>query len=135
MFLFLGMMWDVKKKAVPKNYICIFGVVGVISLILEVAKGKSILDGVLGLIPGCVAIILSVVTEEQIGSGDGWILLCVGFFQNIKETLCMTIFAFVIMTIVLMFLLVIGRVGCKSTIPFVPFLFMGQGIIMLGGYL
>ena len=134
-FLFLGMIWDIKKRVVPKTYIYIFFVAGTICLLLGVINEKGILDGLFGLIPGCVVIMLSIVSREHIGSGDGWILLCVGFFQNVKETLCMIFFAFAIMTIVLMFLLVIRRISCKSTIPLVPFLFVGQAIIIVGGYI
>ena len=135
LFLAIAAIWDIKKKAVPKNYLCVVGVVAVIYLGLDIMSGKSLIDGILALIPGYIIVFLCVVSGEQIGLGDGLILLCVGCFQNIRDTLCMIFISFVILTLVSMFLLISRRVGRKSTIPFVPFLFCGQLITIVEGFL
>lgn len=134
-FLFVGALWDAKKKAVPIIFLLIWGMVSVIYFILEIFNGQNILGMLVGIIPGVVALVLSVISREQIGFGDGLILLCVGCIQDIKEVLCMLFFSFVFLTITLMFLLVIRRVGRASRVPFVPFMFIGQLITVFGGIL
>jgi len=132
-FLFVGTLWDLKKNMVPKNYLVIWGIQSIIYFSFEIIHGKSVLDIFIGLIPGIVAIVLSVITREQIGMGDGLILLSVGCFQSIKDILSMLFFSFVILTIISIFLLAIRRVGRKSQVPFVPFMLMGQIIVIFGG--
>lgn len=134
-FLCVGALWDAKKKAVPKIFLLIWGMVSVIYFILEIFNGQNILGMLVGIIPGVVALVLSVISREQIGFGDGLILLCVGCIQDIKEVLCMLFFSFVFLTITLMLLLVIRRVGRASRVPFVPFMFIGQLITVFGGIL
>lgn len=135
MFLFVGMLWDIKKKAVPKMYLVVWAVGAMTYLVLEIASKQNIFSIFLALIPGVVVLFLSVITGEQIGIGDGLILLCIGCFQGVKDVLCMMFFSFVILTVFLMLLLVMGRIGRKSRVPFVPFMFMGQLAVMFGGVL
>lgn len=135
LFLAIGAIWDLKKKAVPVSYLCVFGFVAMVGFILDVTNGKNLLDSVWGLIPGCIFVMLSVLTKEQVGLGDGMILLCVGCLQSIRDTICMISIALIIVTAATMFLLIIRRVGRKATLPFVPFLFLGQLIMISGGFL
>ena len=69
------------------------------------------------------------------GLGDGLIRLWVGCFQGVKDVLCMLFFSFVILTVFLILFLVMRRVGRTSRVPFVPFMFMGQLMVMFGGVL
>ncbi len=134
-FLFVGMLWDIKKKAVPKIYLVVWAIGAITYLILEITSNKNIGSIFLAVIPGVVVLILSLITGEQIGLGDGLILLCVGCFQGMKDVLCMLFFSFVILTVVLILLLVMRRVGRTSRVPFVPFMFLGQLMVMFGGVL
>ena len=134
-FLFLGALWDIKKKTVPKVFLLIWGIVSVIYFVFEIINGQNVLGLLLGVIPGIITLVLSIVTKEKIGLGDGLILICVGCLQTIKDVLCMIIFSFIFLTVVLIFLLAIRRIGRSSRIPFVPFLFLGQLITMYGGIL
>lgn len=135
LFLAIGVIWDLKKKAVPGSYLCAFGIVAIIAFIFDVTNGKNLLDSVWGLIPGFIVVMLSILTKEQVGLGDGMILLCVGGLQSIRDTIYMIFIALIIVTVVAIFLLIIRRVGRKATIPFVPFLFLGQLIMIIGGSL
>lgn len=134
-FLFVGALWDIKKKAVPKVFLLIWGIVSVIYFVFEIINGQNMLGLLLGVIPGIITLVLSIVTKEKIGLGDGLILICVGCLQTIKDVLCMIFFSFIFLTVVLIFLLAIRRIGRSSRIPFVPFLFLGQLITMYGGIL
>ena len=135
LFLAIGVIWDLKKKAVPANYLCVFGIVAIIGFILDVVNGKKLLDSVWGLIPGFIVVMLSTLTKEQVGLGDGVILLCVGCLQSVRDTTCMIFIALIMVTVVAMLLLIIRRVGRKATIPFVPFLFLGHLMMIIGGFL
>lgn len=134
-FLFVGALWDIKKKAVPKVFLLIWGIVSVIYFVFEIINGQNMLGLLWGVIPGIITLVLSIVTKEKIGLGDGLILICVGCLQAIKDVLCMIFFSFIFLTVVLIFLFAIRRIGRSSRIPFVPFLFLGQLITMYGGIL
>ena len=41
-FLFVGMLWDIKKKTVPKIYLVVWAIGAITYLILEIAGEKSI---------------------------------------------------------------------------------------------
>lgn len=134
-FLFVGMLWDIKKKTVPKIYLVVWAIGAITYLISEIAGEKSIFSIFWALIPGFVVLLISLITGEKIGLGDGLILLCVGCFQGVKDVLCMLFFSFVILTVFLILFLVMRRVGRTSRVPFVPFMFMGQLMVMFGGVL
>lgn len=133
LFLIVGMVWDFKNKSIPKKYVYAWSLVAITYVIFYLINGKSILDMVIALIPGIVSLFLSFVTKEQIGIGDGIVILLTGFFLNIKDVMGMVFVAFIVLTIVTMVFLVTHLVSGKSRIPFIPFLFVGHLVCILGG--
>ena len=137
LFLAIGAIYDLKSKYIPKRYLFIGGICAITYLIFVSINEKSpesIINAVIGIIPGLVSLFFAFVTKEQIGFGDGWVIFISGIFLGIKK-MCGTIFiAFMFLTVVAIILLITHRAKRKSTVPFIPFLLIGQIVILcIGG--
>lgn len=78
-------------------------------------------------VPGVVSLVLSRVSKEAIGYGDGLVLCSLaayGTLTVIGEIFCVALLG-IGMTALIAF--VLFRKGPKTEIPFVPFLFLGYG--------
>ncbi len=133
LFLIVGSVWDLRNKSIPGVYLYVWSLVAIVYAIFDMVNGKNVLEIIIALIPGVVGLILSFVTREQIGLGDGIVILLAGFFMGVKDVFGMVIAAFLVLTLVTIFLLVMHRVNGKSKIPFIPFLFVGHLICVWGG--
>ena len=124
-FLMMGTVFDLKRKSVPNKYLYIWSVLTIVLVIIEIFKGKNVIDIILGVIPGIIFLFLAFVTREQIGSGDGWIIMLMGIFLGVNNVSKIIFVGFGILTLVSMTLLISRKAGKKTTIPFIPFLLMG----------
>lgn len=135
-FLVLGSIWDVKKKSVPYMYLLLWGIVALVYLISNslIKKNGDIWITVLfGIIPGIVCLLISYVSREQIGYGDGWAILLMGALLGISRVMKLLLAAFSLLTVIAIFLLITKKAKRKSTIPFIPFLFLGYLMVFLYG--
>lgn len=136
LFLVAGTVFDLKDKCIPKIYLFIWGGCAILYIVfLSVIKKEadSVVNALIGIIPGVIGLFLAFVTKEQIGFGDGWVISLAGLFLGIKSVLCIVFSAFAFLTVVAMILLINRRVKGKSAIPFVPFLLIGQITFLCGG--
>lgn len=135
LFLALGTLWDLKTKSIPKIYLFIWSLIAAAYLFLRVMNQESELNVVVGIVPGAICLFLAYVTKEQIGFGDGVVILLTGIFLDMKEVVCIVFISFLILTFALIILLIIQRVNRKSKIPFIPFLFVGHVVyVCCGGF-
>lgn len=133
LFLSIGAMWDLKKKSIPTVYLWLFALVGVVFSVSALIDGKDIGNAVTAFLPGCILVLLSVITREQIGMGDGWVILCMGLFLDCAEILWIIFISFMILTVLSIFLLIAQKAHRKTRMPFLPFLLTGFTIYILGG--
>ena len=130
----LASIWDIKKKEIPILFILLTGICSVICAALEMFfEDLTLPELFLSLMPGAVFLFMSMVTKESIGFGDGLFLLstsvpfgavgaCVGILT--------AIFAASFFSILI---LVTGKGGRKSRLPFVPFITFGMGVCAYAG--
>ena len=81
-FLVFGTVWDIKRKTVSVKYLVAWGIVCVIYIgfVGLVSKDiESLKESLWGILPGGIGLFLAYATREQIGYGDGWVILFVGF--------------------------------------------------------
>lgn len=125
---------DIKNKEIPLALLLIAGTVSVVFGILGVASGELfVAEVILPLIPGILFLLISLVTREGVGIGDGLFILCtaipfgaVGTFVGISIALCLSA-AFAVI------ILVSGKGSRKSRLPFVPFIAIGMGVCTCAG--
>ena len=71
---------------------------------------------VLSVLPGAAFWLISLMTAEKVGYGDGWILVMIGLFTGLRR--CFLI------------LLAVRKISTDREVPFVPFLLMGMGVVI-----
>lgn len=129
LILFIGGAFDLHKKRIPW---WIFGAGLIMSiLILLISEDIGILNRLLALIPGLILLLTGFVTRQQIGYGDGIIVLLTGLMVGIKNCLSILVLGFGLIFVFSIFLLLIKKIKKKHRIPFVPFLFLAQCILLL----
>ena len=127
-FLCIAAFFDLKKRGIPKKYLLAWGVLEISYLVFIVIWEKNVsflIEGVVGLIPGVLCILISYISKEQMGYGDGCIILLIGFLQGWKIASTSFSLALFLLSIVAAVLLIVKKATRKTRVPFVPFLFMG----------
>lgn len=77
------------------------------------------------LLPGLLALALGKIGKEQIGYGDGWLLLALGFWLD-EQSLYQTVF------LGILFCCIGACCTRKKELPFVPFL--AAAYLLIGGW-
>lgn len=138
-FLAVGTVWDIKRKTIPLKFLLVWGSTNLIYLSvisLSSVTGEYFIQAFWGVMPGVICLFLAHITREQIGYGDGWIIVLMGILLGIKNVLVITIVALTILTCLSFVLLITRKVGRKTAIPFIPFLLLGNvSTLFLGGIL
>ena len=90
-------------------------------------------DILCGMLPGASIIMLSVMTGQAVGSGDGMMLMVIGAAGGVYVSVMTLMFASTIAAVMMPVLLIAGKVKKKSTIAFIPYLLAGYvGVILCG---
>ncbi|MCR5102501.1 MAG: prepilin peptidase [Butyrivibrio sp.] len=127
--IFIAMLFDIRKKKIPLYMIFFIGIISVAMTIYNMIFGNERIEEVAaGLFPGITLFIVSFLTKEGIGYGDCFIILFAGMILGIEKMIMILMTAFVLSSILSVFLFVLKKVNRKSTLPFVPFLFLGMGV-------
>ena len=113
---------DIKYKKVIGQLLFGGVCVGLLFWSFEIGNGMWENTRLFALCPGIFLLLLAKITREAIGYGDGWILVMLGFFYKWEELCGILMGAFLLATIVALFLLWVFRKQRTYEIPFVPFL-------------
>jgi len=122
-------VFDLRKKQVNLALLIPFGIAAVLWRIYQ-ETGIWVL--LAGLLPGAGCLLLSYVTEESIGKGDGFVLCVLGVLCGLKVTLAAFGTGLVFAAVWAMLLLIIKRAGRKTELPFLPCLSLGYFFCALG---
>ena len=121
-FLLLLTGHDIRYKTIPVIPVIVMG--GML-LTYRVWNGTGWMELIGGCLPGGIFLLISLLTREKIGSGDGLVLLALGCGFAIEEVVGIVGGALFFAAIVAIVLLVVKKASRKTEIPFVPFLFLG----------
>ena len=125
LFYIIFLYFDVKKKYISRNLLLLYLFIGIIINIINLKSINfdNVLDFSYSLIFGFIIFIISVMSGESIGKGDGiyFIInsLYISFKYNIMLFLVGIISAFIISII---FVIIKNRNMYKKSLPFFPFL-------------
>jgi leader peptidase (prepilin peptidase)/N-methyltransferase len=126
---------DIKYREIPNMWLMLTGVAVLVLTLLKSLlfhQSFSLLSAVGGVIIGLILIIISKITREKVGIGDGITLCITGFSLGIWANLQILMYALFLSAIYAVYLLVFRRVNKEHTIPFIPFIFAGYiGVICL----
>lgn len=121
---------DVRKKEIHILYILGMFVVAIISIVINPERNLFSIFG--GLSIGLCMIGLSVITEEQIGRGDGLAVSALGLMLGARTGLTMLCMASLFQAVVSVGLLISKKGNKKTKLPFVPAICAGYiGSLMI----
>lgn len=127
--LYVGMLaiWDAREKMIPAIALCIGGMLGVTCAAYTVLFGeRNVWDIGMAMLPGIVLLLLAYATRQQIGYGDGLLLLILGLFLEKEMILFIVVSGQLMASFWGIVLLVFRKAGKGTTIPYIPFLFMAM---------
>lgn len=134
LILIVGSIYDGKYYSLPVWLIVIGELGGLAGMAYRLLWCEETVGEVLvALVPGMYLLFLAFLTREQIGYGDGLILLAVGGCLGWESAVAVLFVALTLSFVVGLAGLVLKRAKGKSRIPFVPFLALGSLAVMLGG--
>ena len=84
---------------------------------------------ILGLIPGALIYLSSILFNGQIGKGDGIIIAVIGTMAGILKVTRILLIAFILVLVICTPILIILRKSLKTRLPFVPFILLSFIII------
>ena len=128
-FLFKGMLWDIRKREVSIVYLFI-GTVGAVWIQLW-GRPQQWYECLLGIVIGVLFCLLSKVTKEQIGYGDSWMILNLGICFGAWKLLVILTLGFGVCSLITVVGVLRKKLGRKERIPFYPFLMIGVAGVML----
>lgn len=73
-------------------------------------------------IPGALFLILSYISRERVGYGDGFLLLSLGSWLGVWDTFLMLTGALILCSGCCIVLLLTKKAGRKDEVPFIPFM-------------
>lgn len=119
---------DYKNKRIPLWTIVSVLCIGILNFFLQYDRDwKSILAGT-GM--GVTLCILSKITGNRIGMGDGLVITVIGMFMGVKLTfICMST-AFFLASFAALFLLCIKKAKRNYKMPFIPYIFAAYTIMI-----
>ncbi len=133
--LIISSIEDIRKKEILLWEIGACGIISVIRVIMDIVSGEfDIWMVALSLFAGAVFMVLSLLTRQGVGFGDGFIILAMGPALGAKGILIAVMMALFTSSLFSGALLILRRAGKKTKIPFVPFLALGNLAMLLGSY-
>lgn len=122
-FLFAAAWQDGKEKSIP---VWLFLLAGVSGVFLCFVRGQFGLGRALSCLIGGILLLLSYLTDEAIGKGDGWFFIVSGLFLSAVLNLKLLIYGTFLNGIICGGIYLYGRLHGnnlkKKSVPFLPFL-------------
>jgi len=128
-FLGLNTVSDIRCKKILVWSAWVFGIFG-FGYCLVVGE-LTLEQGLMALLPGIAFIIISRITKESLGYGDGIIVLVMGVYLSIQKLIGSLVLALLLAAIWSIVLLVFFKKRKQEEFPFVPFVLLGY----IGGLL
>ena len=130
LFIFLGIcaVCDGIQREIPLVVVWSGMIVAIALHIQGLGGNPSWLAATFSAIPGAMFWILSCITGEKIGYGDGWVLIMIGLFTGLWKCFLILMIGLISSSLVALILLAVRRVSRNDRLPFAPFLLLGMGV-------
>ena len=117
---------DIKEKRIPVQFLLVSGIVALLFLGISGKMTGAYIMRDVG--PGLLLLLLSKITREGIGYGDGVVIVLIGLFCGAFFTVRTVGTAFFLSGI---YALVLLWKRQRDTIPFLPFLLIAMEVVLL----
>jgi prepilin signal peptidase PulO-like enzyme (type II secretory pathway) len=123
---------DVRKKEIPLWVILSCGLVSCVSVIYSTFCGNTdFLEVFLSILPGAFLLFASLLSSRGVGFGDGFLLFAAGPALGVGVSILGLIIALFASSIFSGILIIMRKAGRGTRIPFVPFMALGMGAMIL----
>ena len=129
LIIILGIIcvFDIKRKKIPVYMLIILAAAGIIS---NFTVGEfDIEKRIIAMLPGMILLIVSMITKQQIGYGDGMIILIMGLYIDIDDILSIVLSSFLLSSIAAIILMTVFKKKKNFEMAFSPFLLIGYGLV------
>lgn len=129
LIIILGVIcvFDIKRKKIPVYMLIILAAAGIIS---NFTVGEfDIEKRIIAMLPGMIVLIVSMITKQQIGYGDGMIILIMGLYIDIDDILSIVLSSFLLSSIAAIILMTVFKKKKNFEMAFSPFLLIGYGLV------
>lgn len=131
-FLVPCSIWDIKTREIPIPWMAAGGITAVCIAGWSVIAGEvDIINLLFAMSPGIFLLALSIVTEHQIGAGDGISAAILGIFIRVPMIYMVLMGALILSSIYAAGLLVLHKGSRRSRMPWLPFVTAGFIVFML----
>lgn len=132
LFLFLAVcsVFDGLRKQIPLVVVWLGMLTAICLRINGIMGEEGVTEALLSLIPGMGFLLLSFLTREKVGYGDGWVLLMIGLFSGFSQCFLILLIGLLLESMVAIVLLLLKKVKRDKEIPFSPFLLLGMGVTL-----
>ncbi|MCR5677319.1 MAG: prepilin peptidase [Agathobacter sp.] len=131
--MLLNSITDLKKREISLKISVLWGLVGIAIRIGReyYGNGFHLIDWV-GMLVGLFVIAVAILSNGQIGIGDGIIMVALSFYLELEALLTAILVAGIGVALCALILFLIFHKGRRYQIPFVPFLTLGV-LVSFGG--
>ena len=129
LIIILGVIcvFDIKRKKIPVYMLIILAAAGIIS---NFTVGEfDIEKRIIAMLTGMILLIVSMITKQQIGYGDGMIILIMGLYIDIDDILSIVLSSFLLSSIAAIILMTVFKKKKNFEMAFSPFLLIGYGLV------
>ena len=132
LFVLLGIfaVCDGIQKEIPLAVVWLGMIAAVILHIQGLSGNQTWQAAVLSAIPGVMFWILSFITGEKVGYGDGWLLIMIGLFMGLWKCFLILMIGLILSSLMVLVLLTVRKVSRNYQLPFAPFLLLGMGVVV-----
>lgn len=120
---------DWKKRSLTRREL---GIAMMVLLAGSLMEPIGFLNRMAGGAFGLLLLAVCYMSREQLGKGDALVLLCCGIAAGLRFAVSVTAGAFLLAGISGMVLLFFRKIGRKSRLPFLPFVFAAQLFVSFG---
>lgn len=131
--LIAGSFFDIGWKRIPTALLAAGGAWAVVCMILQILQegaGAALGAALISVFPGAALLLLSLVTEKKIGSGDGLILILLGLFEGVECAVPVFCLGLFLQSLLAVGLLILKKANTQTCIPFLPFLLASRLLLL-----
>lgn len=122
---------DIRTRTIPGWAPLLFGIA--VSLLHPFLSDMTLPQYFLGLVPGAVLLLLSLIFRACLGTGDGLAVLSAGAAIGLEREFAALTAALIFCALVSVPLLLLKRVRRSDSLPFLPFLAASHLIMLAAG--
>lgn len=130
-FLIICSITDLLERQIYFMFVSANGII--ITLFHFFLKDIKLQDCLLGVLIGVIALLISIISREAMGIGDGIVLCVIGLALGAIKTLQLLMWSFMIIVLFSIVGIWLKKINLKTKIPLMPFLFLGNVTSLLIG--